>query len=309
MNFDVVITTRQRPELLKAAIDSCLLQGEALHRVIVVFDPDDDVTAGFAATVKDPRVVFHRLSEQGGICCARRAGLAIADAEWMVHIDDDWELRPGALARLAEMAAIAPEDVVMVGARILWTNNRETPQIVPENAIDYVEQLKWRNRPHGLWSDNLCCLHKKVKDSGVNWMHEVAGECTEVKFFLDAARCGSALYTSELLAIEKPTLGCNSRGTWFNRLARRKEHAASYLRCLKALIDSHGPGLRRHAKKLYGGVLRGGAMSALLLDRQKESIKLAGKAFAYSPSRISLGMFLLACAGRRFFEVCYRIRG
>ena len=99
--FDVVITTRNRPKLLSEAIESCLFQGTDLHKVVVVFDPDDDETAALASAVNDPRVYFHRLAVRGGICGARRAGFAIADAEWTVHIDDDWELRPGALAKFA----------------------------------------------------------------------------------------------------------------------------------------------------------------------------------------------------------------
>src|ERR1039458_3452968 len=176
--FDVVITTRKRPKLLSAAIESCLAQGKTLQKVIVVYDPDDEETALFKTSINDPRVVFHRLTERGGICGARRAGFAIADAEWTGHIDDDWELRPGALAKLAGMASQASKDVVMLGSGILWTAGRETPLTVPDQPIDYIEQLKWRNRPGGLGADNLCCLHKRVRDSGVNWMPECAGGCT-----------------------------------------------------------------------------------------------------------------------------------
>jgi glycosyltransferase involved in cell wall biosynthesis len=307
--FDVVITTRKRPELLAAAIESCLAQGEALHKVIVVFDPDDEETAAFTSSINDPRVVFHRLKERGGICGSRRAGFAIADAEWTVHIDDDWELRPGALSQFAAMASQAPKDVVMLCARILWTDGFETPFTVPDKPINYIDQLKWRDRPDGISWDNLCCLHKTIRDSGVNWMPELAADCTEVKFFLDAARCGTAWFTRDLLGLEKPTPEGNTRGNWAHRLARRKSHAASYLRGLQALLDAHGPGLRSHARRVYAGRLQTGAMSALLLGQQMKSAKMAATAFMYAPSHQRLSMLLLAVAGRRCFEAAYRMRG
>ena len=307
--FDVVITTRNRPKLLSEAIESCLFQGTDLHKVVVVFDPDDDETAALASAVNDPRVYFHRLAVRGGICGARRAGFAIADAEWTVHIDDDWELRPGALAKFAAMAAQASPEIVMLGARILWTNGRETPLRVPDQSINYIEQLQWRNRPDGLGTDNLCCLHKKVRDSGVNWMPELAGGCTEIKFYLDAARCGLAWYTSDLLALEKPIRESNSRGSWAHRLALRERHAASYVQSLHALLVSHGSGLRVHAGSLYAGCLQAGAMCELLRNRQRESLKLAMMAFTHAPSGSTMGMLLLALCGRRSLEFVYRLRG
>ena len=307
--FDVIIITRKRPELLLAAVKSCLIQGEALHKVIVVFDPDDEQTAAFASSINDPRVVFLRLKERGGVCGSRHAGFADADAEWTVHIDDDWELRPGALTKFTAMASQAPKEVVMLGARLLWTDGFVTPPAVPDHAIDYVEQLKWRNRPDGLCWDNLCCLHKSVRDAGVNWMPEWVGDSTELKFYLDVARCGSAWFTCELLGIEKPTSESRTRGQSDRRLALRKRDAASYMRGLQALLDAHGPGLRRHARRLYARLLMTGAMSALLLDRRLESLRLAGTAFVYCPSGNRLGMLLLAIGGRRCFEAAYRMRG
>ena len=130
-----------------------------------------------------------------------------------------------------------------------------------------------------------------------------------MKFYLDAARCGSAWYTSDLLVLEKPSSESNTRGTWEHRLAGRKSHAASYMRCLRALLDSHGSGLRSHARVVYGRCLQAGAMCELLLDKQMESVKLAGRAFAYDPSAATLGMVLLAPCGRCSFEMAYRIRG
>jgi hypothetical protein len=207
------------------------------------------------------------------------------------------------------MASQASKDVVILGARILWDDGHETPIRVPDQPIDYVEQLKWRNRPDGIGTDNLCSLHRKVRDSGVNWMPEWAGGPAETKFYLDAARFGSTWYTSDLLALEKTTPESCQRGTWERRLAQRKIDAPSFLRSLVALSESHGPGLRKHGRGVYGRCLLLGARSELLLGRQMESVRLASRAFVYDPTRTTLAMLLMALSGRRCFEIAYRIRG
>ena len=175
MRFDVVITTRKRPEMLTAAVNWCLGQGEALHKVIVAFDPDDDVTAALEHSLNDPRVVFLRLAERGGICGAAEGGLRGGKR----RVDGAYRRRLGTASRawqkLAEMASQASEDVVMSGARVQWTDGRETPLTVPDHPIDYVEQLEWRNRPDGIGVDNLCCLHRRVREAGVNWLPEPEG--------------------------------------------------------------------------------------------------------------------------------------
>ncbi len=66
---------------------------------------------GYAA--RDPRVtVIHK--EDGGVSSARNAGLAACDAEYVVFLDSDDALRPGALQAALDAQAADP------GAFVLW---------------------------------------------------------------------------------------------------------------------------------------------------------------------------------------------
>ena len=95
----VVITTYNRPALLRRAVHSVLSErtGGAAVEIIVVDDASTIPLPVFA----EPDLLCFRMTANGGPGPARMQGLRLARAPWVLMLDDDDILRRGALEGLA----------------------------------------------------------------------------------------------------------------------------------------------------------------------------------------------------------------
>jgi glycosyltransferase involved in cell wall biosynthesis len=113
----VVIPTHQRSSLLAAAVASVLEQTVRDLELVIVDDGSTDATPErvVALAAGDRRVRSLR-QENRGLAAARNAGLELVTAPWVLFLDDDDLLCPGALAALL---ASTDGDVDAVVARVL----------------------------------------------------------------------------------------------------------------------------------------------------------------------------------------------
>lgn len=107
MSFTVVIATYNRPKLLRRAIESALRQGIEELEIIVV----DDASNIPLASVVDvyPGIVYLRQERNQGPGPARNRGIAHASRPFVVILDDDDELLPGALTTIRDHLLSYPE--------------------------------------------------------------------------------------------------------------------------------------------------------------------------------------------------------
>ena len=104
----VVITTYNRSNLVGRAIGSALDQGWGELEVLVVDDASTDNTANFLKT-SFPSVRYVRQEINRGLCAARNRGIREASKPWVIFLDDDDTLEPGALGRIAKRVAEFPD--------------------------------------------------------------------------------------------------------------------------------------------------------------------------------------------------------
>lgn len=88
---DIVIATRNRPAGLARCLGGLLAQSETSFRVIVVDDCSDRPLDAlvFAPEFAELDLTLHRLATPSGPAAARNAGAALAEAEFLVFLDDD----------------------------------------------------------------------------------------------------------------------------------------------------------------------------------------------------------------------------
>jgi glycosyltransferase involved in cell wall biosynthesis len=142
-SVDVVIPTHDRPEFVRAAIDSVRTQqyGGRL-RVIVVFDrnaPDESLATGDGVPV-----LVLRNERKPGLCGARNTGICASDAELVAFLDDDDRWLPGKLARQVELLTDRP-DVPMAATSIrVEFRDSHTDRYAGTDAVTHDQLLESR---------------------------------------------------------------------------------------------------------------------------------------------------------------------
>lgn len=141
-SVSVVIATRDRPQLLRRAIDAVLAQEhDAPLEIVVVFDRSEPDT-GLADHPEvvgrdDRRIVVTTNVCSPGLAGARNSGVAAAAHSWIAFCDDDDEWLAGKLT--AQFAAIAETP----GARVATTGvlihfeGEDTARIPDPSALTF----------------------------------------------------------------------------------------------------------------------------------------------------------------------------
>ena len=118
MKFSIVITTYNRLNFLKRAIDSALAQTLPCS-VIVVDDCSSDGTQAYVQERRDAlassggrRLIYHRNSTNLGHSKSVNAGVELATGEWIKPLDDDDYLAPNCIEVMTKAIALRPQAVI-----------------------------------------------------------------------------------------------------------------------------------------------------------------------------------------------------
>ncbi len=135
----VVIPAKNVVAYVGETIESVLAQCEVTE-VIVVDDGSTDGTAAIVRGFCDPRLRL-MINDSAGVSAARNLGARHASGDWLLFLDADDRLRPGAAATLVATARGAPRAVLVYGD--YNTIDSEGRQIGRR------ELLKGRRKPSG----------------------------------------------------------------------------------------------------------------------------------------------------------------
>lgn len=115
----VVLPTRDRAELLPAAVASVRAQTYERWELVVVDDGSADTTGDVLAAVADDEPRLTVVGGAGaGAAAARNAGLAAATGDWIAFLDDDNTMAPGWLRAVAEYVGRVPDCGAVHGAQL-----------------------------------------------------------------------------------------------------------------------------------------------------------------------------------------------
>ncbi|MHC2278582.1 glycosyltransferase involved in cell wall biosynthesis [Bradyrhizobium diazoefficiens] len=112
-SVSVVIPAKNVAAYVGETLASALAQGEVTE-VIVVDDGSTDNTIAIVRAIRDPRLRL-MTNESAGVSAARNLGARHASGEWLLFLDADDRLRPGAVAALLAAARGAPRAVLVYG--------------------------------------------------------------------------------------------------------------------------------------------------------------------------------------------------
>jgi glycosyltransferase involved in cell wall biosynthesis len=210
-----VLLTHNRAELLGRALDS-LEQSGPSPKVIVI---DNASASGPARRVAEdcarrPQVTLHRSEEDLGCAGGRRLGVRLADTEFVLFLDDDAELLPGALEHLvAELdahpsaGAVAPT-VVGVDGRVLHSggdleNTGELAVFLPRDAGTAVDAPTLEESGETGWVQGTAALVRRDLLTEFEIDAEMAAyfEDAEWSYRVSLARPGIFRRSREALAV------------------------------------------------------------------------------------------------------------
>lgn len=135
MNFSIILTTYNRPHLLKDALDSLGRQTLRDFEVILVNDHGAPVEHLLAAC--DFPVTYIRQGRNRGISAARNAGLRQASGRYVAYLDDDDLYLPHHLATLAEAFERDPDCVAYTDAEYVQEVVRDGKRIEQGRSMPY----------------------------------------------------------------------------------------------------------------------------------------------------------------------------
>ncbi len=267
MRISVVITTRDRPGLLRRALASVQAQTYLELEIVVV---DDGSAPSFAAEHDElacglgARGAFHRLPPVPGghgPSFARNHGVAQAQGEWVAFLDDDDEwIDPDYLARTAHTLAANPSaDLQYANQEAIRADGSRIEQVVWIEDLAAILDRTVHKRPDGtflahpvqfLQSRGFCHLNATV--IGRAFFHELGGFDITLRYEEDRDFHLRAIDAASAIVHDPHTIARHhvpERGTQSTRMSL-DQRALDQLRLLdKAILQAKRPGVRAYAQR------------------------------------------------------------
>jgi glycosyltransferase involved in cell wall biosynthesis len=285
--FTVVVPTYNRAELVRRAIDSCLIQRDADFEVVVVDDASTDTTEATIRSYSDPRLRFARHPSNRGVCAARNSGVELARGAWCVMLDSDDELLPGALRGLATHCLEQPDDVGNVASGCSRDSGPDSPVPFPSTnlLLDYRDYLHFIA---GLrMSDWFNCIRRTVFDR----ILYPSGRAYEGSFHLAlAARYRFRFVRERFVKVHSDAEDRITAASPRSAIKRMLREAADSALDAEDVLAEHGDAFRKEAPSLLTEYARGAVVNHLLAGQRQRAIALmaAYPELGRSPSFLAL---------------------
>lgn len=139
-----VVTTHNRKDLLRRALDSVKAQTYQHLELVVVDDGSEESAKQVVHEYEDAfdRVVFHRNEVPKGACAARNKGIELANGVFIAGLDDDDEWMPERIQKLVN--AYRDEDAFVTSDVLHIYPNREL--VWKKDTLITLERLLYSNQ-------------------------------------------------------------------------------------------------------------------------------------------------------------------
>ena len=131
----VVIPTRNRPRLLRRAIDSVMNQTFSDVEIVVVVDGPDSATVDMLTELENPRVETVVNPASVGGAEARNIGVRVARGRWIAFLDDDDEWVPEKLAQQIDLLTSSSAELPVCYSRVI-ARTPSTEFVFPRKLYD-----------------------------------------------------------------------------------------------------------------------------------------------------------------------------
>lgn len=147
-DVSVIIPTYNPTAFLEEAILSALHQTHPPAEILLIDDGSADVHQGFIEKLCKSYAILRcvRLEQNSGVSSARNTGIANAQGDFILFLDDDDTLAPDLLEKSLQVFEKHPEvDVVVAKGQVFAEVS--TPNIRRQMAVFKFNQQKYSNKP------------------------------------------------------------------------------------------------------------------------------------------------------------------
>ncbi len=271
----VVVTTLQRPLLLKRAVRSVLEQTYEALEVLVVEDGSDSGIEEWVESLPNAKYLRHR--ENMGLPAARNTGLSLAEGKYVAFLDDDDEWLPEKIKEQVALAESKPEaDVVYCGNKIV----NEKGKLIKEGRPRIKGDIRSEIVRKGLSTVPSSCLF--VKES----LQRIGGFDQDLKSHIDYdiwMKMAKNSYKADFVPKPLVISYCGSREKMTLDIDSRIEATESYLRKWKPEIEKWTDEAERICGEFYIKVLGRLGIEALKQKRIHSAFICWSRAFWYNP--------------------------
>ena len=274
--FSVVIPVYNREREIRRALESCMAQQNADYEVIVVDDASRDRTALVVSEYANRRVQLIRNTVNLGSSSSRASGIRASKGEWIVRLDSDDELAPGALQKAGQCVATLPANIGRIGLMYRYDDGRISPFPPPNGEIlSYEGFLRWLEN-----SELYDCLTIMRRDA----LEEVPlfeARLMEILHHLDFAKRFDTLWLPEVGLLYHVDAADRQSKT-LPSLAEACENEEE----VDLIMERHGETLARVAPKFYAAQRRRKIVSLAFAYGRGPAVREALrqlKAFPFSP--------------------------
>lgn len=205
--ISVILPTYNRLEHLPASIESVLGQTYQNIELIIVDDGSSDGTDRYVASLKDNRIRFIALAENGGVSRARNAGIEAARGEYIAFQDSDDQWLPEKLDRQYAHAKENAEakaffcSLVRVNPKTAFAEIRPAVSLLGREA-----EIKELILQHSLIWTQTMFFHRDVFARGFRFDDEIL-RVQDWDLAISVSRVFSVKYLPEVLVIANETEG------------------------------------------------------------------------------------------------------
>ncbi len=246
--FTVITPTYNRASMMPRVLGSLAQQDCDRWEAIVVDDCGTDDTERAVAAFGDARVRYLRHERNRGPCAARNTAAAVARGRWLLMVDSDFELLPGAMRALEARCLAAPDDVGNVATAMAWDDGPLTPLPFPDHdlLLEYPAFLKWAATLR--ITEYFNCVRREVFDV----IRYPEGRAYEAEFSLALAHRFRFMLSLEPACLAHTDAADRiTRGPALKRARRLLRDAPDWSRSVAGIIREHGETLRAVAPEYH----------------------------------------------------------
>ncbi len=265
--FSIIIPMYNRERFIARAINSCLNQDFENYEIIVVDDGSTDKSVDVVKKYTDPRIklICHKVNR--GVGPARNTGVDEATGEWVICLDSDDELLPGALSLILRRSNEVDGNI----SRLQFMQKMDSGEVSPDPPLknefwDYIKYIKWTEE----YFDRSSHFFQIVKRVALEKVRYYNDRTLETPYHLDFMKQFNAWSFPDVVHIYHHDAENQLTKPNINRsIQDARDQALSW----ELMLKNHGEALKLHAPQIYGRQVSGLATLSFLSGNRLKGIK------------------------------------